>query len=43
MTPLERRIARAAEAYPDRRSAILEALRLAQEEHDGWLPPEALV
>jgi NADH-quinone oxidoreductase E subunit len=28
--------------YPDRRSAILPALRLAQERHDGWLPPEAL-
>jgi NADH-quinone oxidoreductase subunit E len=27
--------------YPDRRSAVLPALRLAQEE-DGWLPPEAL-
>ena len=28
--------------YPDRRSAILPVLRLAQEEHGGWLPPEAL-
>ena len=28
--------------YPDQRSAILPALRLAQEEHGGWLPPEAL-
>jgi NADH-quinone oxidoreductase subunit E len=28
--------------YPERRSAILPALRLAQEEHAGWLPPEAL-
>ena len=27
--------------YPDRHSAILPALRLAQEEY-GWLPPEAL-
>ena len=27
--------------YPDRRSAILPALRLAQERY-GWLPPEAL-
>jgi NADH-quinone oxidoreductase subunit E len=27
--------------YPDRRSAVLPALRLAQEKH-GWLPPEAL-
>jgi len=28
--------------YPERRSAILPALRLAQEEHGGWLPPEAI-
>ena len=28
--------------YPDPRSAIMGALRLAQERHDGWLPPEAL-
>jgi len=28
--------------YPDPHSAILPALRLAQEQHDGWLPPEAL-
>jgi NADH-quinone oxidoreductase E subunit len=28
--------------YPDSRSAILPALRLAQELHGGWLPPEAL-
>jgi NADH-quinone oxidoreductase subunit E len=28
--------------YPDRRSAILPALRMAQDEHEGWLPPEAL-
>jgi NADH-quinone oxidoreductase E subunit len=27
--------------YPQRRSAVLPALRLAQEEH-GWLPPDAL-
>jgi NADH-quinone oxidoreductase subunit E len=27
--------------YPDSRSAILPALRIAQERH-GWLPPEAL-
>jgi NADH-quinone oxidoreductase E subunit len=29
-------------AYPDPTSAVLPALRLAQEEHGGWLPPEAL-
>jgi NADH-quinone oxidoreductase subunit E len=28
--------------YPQGRSAIMSALRLAQERHDGWLPPEAL-
>ena len=27
--------------YPDPRSAVLPALRLAQERHDGWLPPDA--
>jgi NADH-quinone oxidoreductase subunit E len=28
--------------YPESRSAVLPALQLAQEEHGGWLPPEAL-
>jgi NADH-quinone oxidoreductase E subunit len=28
--------------YPDSRSAVMPALRLAQEEHGGWLPPDAL-
>jgi NADH-quinone oxidoreductase E subunit len=28
--------------YPRSRSAVMDALRLAQEEHGGWLPPEAL-
>ena len=28
--------------YPDPVSAVLPALRLAQDEHAGWLPPEAL-
>jgi NADH-quinone oxidoreductase subunit E len=28
--------------YPDPTSAVLPALRLAQEEHGGWLPAEAL-
>ena len=28
--------------YPDSKSAVLPALRLAQEEHGGWLPPDAL-
>jgi NADH-quinone oxidoreductase subunit E len=30
------------EQYPQSRSAILPALRLAQHQHDGWLPPKAL-
>ena len=29
--------------YPGSRSAVLPALRLAQERHGGWLPPEAFV
>jgi len=28
--------------YPDPRSAIMDALHLAQKRHDGWLPVEAL-
>jgi NADH-quinone oxidoreductase E subunit len=28
--------------YPQGRSAIMAALRLAQQRHHGWLPPEAL-
>lgn len=28
--------------YPRSRSAVMDALRLAQEEYGGWLPPEAL-
>jgi NADH-quinone oxidoreductase subunit E len=31
------------ERYPDGRSAVMGALQLAQERHDGWLPPEALL
>jgi NADH-quinone oxidoreductase E subunit len=27
--------------YPESRSAVLPALRIAQERHGGWLPPEA--
>ena len=34
-------IRRVAEQYPVARSAILPALRIAQERHGGWLPPEA--
>jgi NADH:ubiquinone oxidoreductase subunit E len=36
------RIAEVRALYPDRHSAILPALRLAQEEHGGWLPAAAL-
>jgi NADH-quinone oxidoreductase E subunit len=39
---LAKRIRGVAAEYPDQRSAILPALRMAQEEHSGWLPPEAL-
>jgi NADH-quinone oxidoreductase subunit E len=38
---LAERIQEVAATYPDRRSAIMPALRLAQEQY-GWLPPEAL-
>jgi NADH-quinone oxidoreductase E subunit len=41
MTELADEIRRVAKQYPDSRSAIMPALRLAQERHDGWLPPEA--
>jgi NADH-quinone oxidoreductase subunit E len=30
-----------AEQYPESRSAVMPALRIAQEHHGGWLPPEA--
>jgi NADH-quinone oxidoreductase E subunit len=30
-----------AEQYPESRSAVMPALRIAQEQHGGWLPPEA--
>jgi NADH-quinone oxidoreductase subunit E len=39
---LDREVARLVKLYPDRRSAVLPALRIAQAEHGGWLPPEAL-
>jgi NADH-quinone oxidoreductase subunit E len=32
-----------AEHYPESQSAVLPVLRLAQERHGGWLPPEAFV
>jgi NADH:ubiquinone oxidoreductase subunit E len=36
------RIRKLRKQYPQSRSAVLPALRLAQEEYGGWLPPEAL-
>jgi NADH-quinone oxidoreductase subunit E len=41
VTELGAEIREVAETYPDRRSAALPALRLAQERY-GWLSPEAL-
>jgi NADH:ubiquinone oxidoreductase subunit E len=38
-----REVAEIAAEYPQSRSAVLPALRLAQEHHGGWLPPEAFV
>ena len=35
-------VQRLRERYPDSRSAVMGALRLAQERHGGWLPPDAL-
>ena len=39
--PLAERIRAVRKLYPDRRSAVLPALHLAQEEHGGWLPADA--
>jgi NADH-quinone oxidoreductase E subunit len=39
--PLYERIQKIAAQYPQRRSAVMPALRLAQEAHGGWLPAEA--
>jgi NADH-quinone oxidoreductase E subunit len=39
---LGERIRKIAAKYPQRRSAVMPALRLAQEAHGGWLPPGAL-
>jgi NADH-quinone oxidoreductase subunit E len=41
VTALYDRIQEVAAQYPESRSAVLPALRLAQEEHGGWLPSEA--
>jgi NADH:ubiquinone oxidoreductase subunit E len=40
--PLADELQAVVDQYPDRRSAVLEALRLAQERHGGWLPPDGL-
>jgi NADH-quinone oxidoreductase E subunit len=39
--PLADEIREVSRSYPDTRSAIMPALRIAQERHGGWLPPEA--
>ena len=41
MTLFADEVRKVAAQYPDPRSAIMPALRLAQESHGGWLPPEA--
>jgi NADH-quinone oxidoreductase E subunit len=40
-TPFQKQVDEIRGAYPDARSAVLPALRLAQEKHGGWLSPEA--
>jgi NADH:ubiquinone oxidoreductase subunit E len=39
---IDAQVQKLARQYPDPTSAVLPALRLAQEAHDGWLPPDAL-
>ena len=41
MAELYDEIQAVAAQYPSRHSAVMPALRLAQERHGGWLPPEA--
>ena len=43
MTDFAAEVREIAARYPESRSAVLPALRLAQERHDGWLPAEAFV
>ena len=40
-TPFQKQVEAIKAEYPDPRSAVLPALRLAQEQHGGWLPTEA--
>jgi NADH-quinone oxidoreductase subunit E len=42
MASVSTRIEKLRKQYPQSTSAVLPALRLAQEEHGGWLPPDAL-
>jgi NADH-quinone oxidoreductase subunit E len=42
-TRFRREVEALAEQYPEKTSAVMPALRLAQEWHGGWLPPEALI
>jgi len=39
---VQSRVQKLRKQYPQSTSAVLPALRLAQDEHGGWLPPEAL-
>jgi len=41
MSTLENQIRKLGDKYPDSRTAILPALRLAQEQNDGWLTLES--
>jgi len=38
-----REVEAVAAQYPESQSAVMPALRLAQQRHGGWLPPEAFV
>ena len=40
-TPFQKQVDAIRGEYPDPRSAVLPVLRLAQEKHGGWLPPQA--
>jgi NADH-quinone oxidoreductase E subunit len=43
MASFQREVDTIAAEYPESTSAVMPALRLAQERHGGWLPPEAFV
>ena len=42
MSSLRKKIRKAAKPYPDKRSGVMNGLRLAQQHYGGWLPPKAL-